>query len=441
MSEGYKLQFLNNPVLPPSVSSSTTNCKYHLALATQIQKLLVSKAISKVPFSPDHLLSRVFTVKKANGDDRMILDLSKLNIQIAKVSFQMETHSKITELLNKNDFMGSIDLADAFFSVPVHDSCKKFLAFEFDGYHYVYNVLPFGLTSSPRIFSKILKPAIIHLRSQGVKISFYLDDIFLCSPSSEELQSHITQTLNLLISLGFTPNYKKSNLNPSKNLLHLGYLWDSVSMSLTVPPDKVLLTNRQASRILSRSSTLRDISSFLGRIISHKTAFHLAPLHYRNLQLQFCSLLKSNVPWDAVVSLNSSSLSDVSWWSSCPMSLPPHSLLLFQSDITLHSDASNSGWGGVLSSGSATSGLWSTSEKKYHINYLELKAVILCISSFLSELKHSSLHIFSDNMTTVFYINKVGGTQSSELCLLALDLWRLLDANKLSALPLMFQVY
>jgi hypothetical protein len=200
-------------------------------------------------------------------------------------------------------------------------------------------------------------------------------------------------------------------------------------MSLTVPPEKVQLTNRQASRILSLPSSLRDVSSFLGRIISHKTAFDLAPLHYRNLQLQFCSLLKSNVPWDAIVHLNDSSLSDVSWWSSCPTALPPHSLLPFQSDITLHSDASNSGWGGVLSSGASTSGSWSTSEKKYHINYLELKAVYLCISSFLAELTNSSLHIFSDNMTTVFYINKVGGTQSSDLCLLALDLWRLIDVN------------
>ena len=103
----------------------------------------------------------------------------------------------------------------------------------------------------------------------------------------------------------------------------------------------------------------------------------------------------------------------------------------FQSEVTLHTDASNSGWGGVLSSGPSTSGLWSTSEKEYHINFLELKAVYLCVSSFLGVLKDSSLQIFSDNMTTVFYINKVGGTQSTDLCLLALDLWKLLDCHNI----------
>jgi hypothetical protein len=172
VSEGYKLQFIQNPVLPPSVSSSTKNPISHVARSNQILKLLLSGAISRVSPSSDNLLSRIFTVKKSNGDDRLILDLSRLNLQIAKVSFQMETHSKIIELLHKGDYMASIDLADAFLSIPVHDSCKKFLAFEFDGSHYKYNVLPFGLTSSPRIFSKILKPAIVHLRSQGIKISF-----------------------------------------------------------------------------------------------------------------------------------------------------------------------------------------------------------------------------------------------------------------------------
>jgi hypothetical protein len=174
-----------------------------------------------------------------------------------KVSFQMETHSKIIELLQHNDYMASIDLSDAFFSIPIHDSCKKFLSFEFDGSQYSYNVLPFGFTSSPRIFSKMLKPAIIYLRSQGIKISFYLDDIFLCSSSSNVLQSHVKFTIELLINLGFSPNYKISSLKPSRSLLHLGYIWDSTSMTISIPPEKVTLTKKHASNILSSTPTLR----------------------------------------------------------------------------------------------------------------------------------------------------------------------------------------
>ena len=122
-------------------------------------------------------------------------------------------------------------------SFPIHDSHKRYLAIEFDNKQYVFNFLPFGLTSSPRIFSKVLKPAIVYLRAKGIKISFYLDDIFICNSAKSLLVSHIDQTLTLLKSLGFTPNYAKSNLNPSKLLIHLGYLWNSESMSLFILHD------------------------------------------------------------------------------------------------------------------------------------------------------------------------------------------------------------
>lgn len=431
VSEGYKLQFIQNPILPNSVVSSTNNLNKKKALVNQINKYLSSGAISEVPSSPLNILSRIFTVKKSNGSDRMIIDLSQLNKQISKVSFQMETNSKIKEILQKDDFMASIDLADAFFSIPIHESHKRFLSFEFDNKQYVFNVLPFGLTSSPRIFSKMLKPSIIFLRSQGIKISFYLDDIFLCSHSQSILKNHIDITLKLLISLGFNPNFKKSNLTPSQTLLHLGYIWNSTSMTISVPPEKVISTQLHARHILSKDPTMREISSFLGRVISHKTGFALAPLHFRHLQLQFCSFLKRCVQWDTTVSLNIPSRDDVVWWSKCPISLTPVSLSSYHPDFTLHTDASTSGWGGILSSGSHTSGVWSTEEKKLHINILELRAVYLCVLSFISELKNSSLEIFSDNLTTVYYINKIGGTHSNTLCLLTLQLWKVLSDNNI----------
>ena len=192
----------------------------------------------------------------------MILDLSKLNEQIVKVSFKMEGRDTISDLLCKDDLMASIVLLDAFLSVPIHDSHNRYLAFEFDNKQYVFNVLPFGLTSSPRIFSKVLKPAIVYLRVKGIKISIYLDDIFICNSAKSVLVSHIDQTLTLLKSLGFTPNYAKSNLNPLKLLIHLGYLWNSESMSLSIPHDKICTTRVQTSKLLDTIPTLRDISSF-----------------------------------------------------------------------------------------------------------------------------------------------------------------------------------
>ena len=172
-----------------------------MALEGEISRHVKSGAVSKVKFKKDQLLSRVFTVPKPNGKVRMIIDLSLLNTQINHVHFKMEGSECIKTLLNQSDFMAYIDLSDAFFSIPIHQDSKKFLCFEFESQRYQFNVLPFGMASSPRIFTKILKPVIIYLRSQGIKIVSYLDDISICASSASLLNSHIKTVLKLLIDL------------------------------------------------------------------------------------------------------------------------------------------------------------------------------------------------------------------------------------------------
>ena len=154
----------------------------------------------------------------------MIIDLSHLNRQIVKVHFKMEGLDTIKCLIAKDDFMASIDLADAFLSIALHSSSKRFTVFEIFGQRYCFNVLPFGFTSSPRIFSKILKPVISFLRAKGFKITSYLDDIFLCAASYSLLSSQVEVCIDLLVSLGFSPNYTKSCLFPSQEIVHLGYV-------------------------------------------------------------------------------------------------------------------------------------------------------------------------------------------------------------------------
>ena len=120
--------------------------------------------------------------------------------------------------------MASIDLSNAFFSIPLHRDGKKFCSFEFKGNKYNFNVLPFGLTSSPRIFTKIMKPIISHLRSKNIKVSAYLDDIFLRAQSENILKIHVNIVINLLHDLGFHIHFEKSSIGTSHTLVHLGYI-------------------------------------------------------------------------------------------------------------------------------------------------------------------------------------------------------------------------
>ena len=90
--------------------------------------------------------------------------------------------------------------------------------------------------------------------------------------------------------------------------------------------------------------------------------------------------------------------------------------------IQIFTDASKEGWGAHLGDFTAR-GIWSVPESHLHINFLELKAVLLALKRFQHLVQGKVVLVTTDNTTVVAYINKEGGMRSGSLCAL---LWRLL---------------
>jgi len=75
-------------------------------------------------------------------------------------------------------------------------------------------VLPFGLSSAPYIFTKVLRPLVKFWRFNGVKMVIYLEDGCGTSDSLEVAKQH-TQFVRLsLKDAGFAINSSKSNWDP-----------------------------------------------------------------------------------------------------------------------------------------------------------------------------------------------------------------------------------
>lgn len=99
--------------------------------------------------------------------------------------------------------MATIDLKDAYFLVSVHKSFRKYLRFRFQGILYEFNCLPFGLNIAPRVFTKIMKPVLAHLRKLGFLSNVYLDDFLLIGNDFLSCQRNVSKTLDVLGKLGF----------------------------------------------------------------------------------------------------------------------------------------------------------------------------------------------------------------------------------------------
>ena len=86
------------------------------------------------------------------------------------------------------------------------EGAKRFFSFQ---------VLPFGLSTAPYIFTKCLRPLVRHWRKKGYFIVLFLDDGW-CRAESEEACSVISSSMKEdLLAAGLVPNAGKSVWTPT----------------------------------------------------------------------------------------------------------------------------------------------------------------------------------------------------------------------------------
>ena len=78
----------------------------------------------------------------------------------------MDTLETASKLMRPGCYMTSIDVKDAYYSIPIAPEHQKYLKFIWKDHLYAFNSLPMGLPNSPRSFTKNLKPFFSALRRQ-----------------------------------------------------------------------------------------------------------------------------------------------------------------------------------------------------------------------------------------------------------------------------------
>ena len=375
--------------------------------------------------SPGQYISHIFPVpKKTPGEYRIIFDLSELNDFVRKLRFKMDSLSDIMDLIRPGDYFVSIDLSDAYYCIAMHLLSMPYLTFIFLNVYYQFTCLPQGLSSAPRIFTKVMRCVLSYLRCRGIRIAAWIDDFLIASSSRTLCLEHTSRTIGTFEELGFLPNVEKSQLTPVQRICHLGLVWDSVEYSVSVPLDKIEGVRSKCLTAVSSRVSVRFLSSVLGSIEYFRWGFPYAALHYRRLQRFVNKCLERGLSYDHYVFASSSARIDLSWWSVVGDSLPSRSLAPFYADYELCTDASLSGWGCWTSDNREACGAWSSSESLLHSNILEFRAVFFGFQCFFRSVSDCGVLIRSDNSTVVAYINKQGGT-TTRLCDQALELWEL----------------
>ena len=173
---------------------------------------------------PGQITSPIFTRLKKDGFHRVIFNLRKLNESVSYHHFKMDTLETALRLMTPNCYVTSLDLKNAYCSIPVAKEHQKCLKFIWNNQLYAFTCLPMGLSSSPRIFTKLMKPVFATLRCNFGRICIsYIDESLYFGETYEDCDKATLAAAQMLISVGFMIHPIKSVVKPTQSIEYLGF--------------------------------------------------------------------------------------------------------------------------------------------------------------------------------------------------------------------------
>ena len=116
--------------IPPTNSVYPNNHISNDSIAsvkTEIDSLLAKRVLVPCENEIDEFISPIFTVPKPDNQVRLILNLKSLNAYVTYYHFKMDSIHTVISMVTPNCWIASIDLKDAYYSVPHSPGLSKIL--------------------------------------------------------------------------------------------------------------------------------------------------------------------------------------------------------------------------------------------------------------------------------------------------------------------------
>jgi len=426
ITSGISIPFVQNPP-NCTLQNHKLSGKQKVFVNEEVSRLLSTKAIVKANELPKCIVP-IGCVPKKGNKLRLIVDLRHVNTYCSPPKFRYEDVSLLPQVINHGDKLVTIDLKDGFHHIPISDSSAEFLGFQWNNVIYKWKVCPFGLSCSPYFFCKTLRPCIEFLRSKGIRLLCYMDDI-LVAANDADIDNHKDIVVETLQSWGWHINFEKSSLEPSECKEFLGFIVNSNGKNnlpeLKVPNYKIKKLKKDIGRILVKDTIkARQLAQIIGRCNAMCKAIFPGRLMLREAY----RLLSTKTSWDSILYLTGPVIKDLEWWRTALHSWNGAAIIASQVDFQVETDASSIGWG--VSCGTLKAqGLWSKSMAYKSSNFRELFTVLMALKSFQKQFHGKTIQVLSDNITTVAYLNHMGGPYW-DLTDLAKTIWTECFQNK-----------
>lgn len=176
---------------------------------------------------------------------RLCNDNRFLNLWVKDTPFNLDSISSLPCYVSPSSFHSVCDDKSGYDHVFLSPPSRSYFGFQWAGWYFVSNTIPFGWKSSAFIYHSIGLLASHYFRSQFIPCSLYIDDrhtgeikLPILTPTYVLFTSYRARSFALassasfivcltLASLGYYINLAKSILVPRQVVPYLGFLVDS----------------------------------------------------------------------------------------------------------------------------------------------------------------------------------------------------------------------
>ena len=414
-------------------SASKFNVELAKNIANEVKLGRKCGPFDKPPFN-NYVASPMGAYQKHSGKVRIIQDLSwppgkSINDYISSEDYSLQ-YISIDDIMHRIQLYGShaliakLDLADAFRHINVRQEDWELLGTVFnhdvDGVlvkkYYFDVVLPFGLRSSPKLFSDFADALQYIMLQRGVsECHHYMDDYITLGPrDSSQCADNLDIMIDTCNDIGFALNPAKV-IGPSSVLEYLGFILDTTKM-------EVRISRERLDRIYAelcvwhgrRKCTKRELLSLIGKLIFISKVVRSGRSFVRRL----IEVSKRAKHLHHRIKLDRSAQEDITWWllylpSWNGISIFMDSYWSTNVDVQLFTDASDIAVAGFFQGEWFTVSLDSRT-KSMSINWRELYAIVIAIATWGQRLKGKQILIHCDNMS-ICHILKKGTSKNSSL--------------------------
>ena len=248
-----------------------------LFVTEAITELLAHQSITMVGTSP-LVVNPLSVATNDRGKIRLVLDLRHINSHLHKLKFKCEDVDTAVLLLNPGDFLFTFDIKSAYHHIEIFKGHQQYLGFQwvYNGkpQYFIFKVLPFGLSTAPSVFTKVLKPLLRHWRSSGKRVCMFLD-YGVGGSSLLQCATLVLQAVKTdLIRLGFLLSESKCFWEPRQIQTWLGHLFNMSKNQLFVTEARLQKLEQSLSNTLGcpRKVTARQLAAVAGQIMSMSRA-------------------------------------------------------------------------------------------------------------------------------------------------------------------------